>query len=185
MEEWPPGGACRRVVGRSVITLPQFWSEPLAYALEDWCLPLLCRGTHTIRGGFTRKGDDALRSETRVASRRRVRVKRDRPSRKRFSRVRRMMRAASGPARDAGLRSRARRARSSGRSRRATRRCLTARARAAARPPDGSLVQNELGHRGVRTKRVVSSGEEARGKGTRARIRWTGAYLGMAFSLWP
>ena len=54
-----------------MITLPQFWSEPLAYALEDWCLPLLCRGTHTIRGGFTRKGDDALRSETRVASRRR------------------------------------------------------------------------------------------------------------------
>ena len=60
-----------------------------------------------------------------------------------------------------------------------------ARARAAARPPDGSLVQNEMGHRGVRTKRVVSSGEEARGKGTRARIRWTGAYLGMAFSLLP
>jgi len=175
------------VVGRSVITLPQFWSEPLAYALEDWCLPLLCRGTHTIRGGFTRKGDDALRSETRVASRRR------RSSETRWSVTKTLFarstddegRVGTGPARDAGLRSRARRARSSGRSRRATRRCLTARARAAARPPDGSLVQNEMGHRGVRTKRVVSSGEEARGKGTRARIRWTGAYLGMAFSLWP
>jgi hypothetical protein len=23
-----------------VITLPQFWSAPLAYALEDWCLSL-------------------------------------------------------------------------------------------------------------------------------------------------
>ena len=32
---WPPGGAWRRVVGRSVMTLPQFWSEPLAKALDD------------------------------------------------------------------------------------------------------------------------------------------------------
>ena len=33
--EVPPGGAWRRVVGRSVMTLPQFWSEPLAKALDD------------------------------------------------------------------------------------------------------------------------------------------------------
>jgi hypothetical protein len=27
---WPPGGAWSRVVGLSVMTLPQFWSAPLA-----------------------------------------------------------------------------------------------------------------------------------------------------------
>ena len=32
---WPPGGAWSRVVGLSVMTLPQFWSEPLAKALDD------------------------------------------------------------------------------------------------------------------------------------------------------
>ena len=36
---WPPGGACRRVVERSVMTLPQFWLEPFAKALlkrREW-----------------------------------------------------------------------------------------------------------------------------------------------------
>ena len=33
--EWPPGGAWRRVDERSVMTLPQFWFAPLAYALLE------------------------------------------------------------------------------------------------------------------------------------------------------
>jgi hypothetical protein len=36
IEERPPGGACTRVEGRSVMTLPQFWLAPLEYALEVW-----------------------------------------------------------------------------------------------------------------------------------------------------
>ena len=35
MLERPPGGACTRVDGRSVMTLPQFWLAPLANAFED------------------------------------------------------------------------------------------------------------------------------------------------------
>jgi hypothetical protein len=34
-EDLPPGAACTRVVGRSVMVLPQFWLEPLAKELED------------------------------------------------------------------------------------------------------------------------------------------------------
>ena len=37
MDEWPPGGASRRVVERPVITLPTFCPppDPLAYLLEE------------------------------------------------------------------------------------------------------------------------------------------------------
>merc|ERR1719240_1787235 len=37
MDVWPPGGACKRVDERSVMTLPQFWFAPLAYALLEPC----------------------------------------------------------------------------------------------------------------------------------------------------
>ena len=39
-EEAPPGGAWRRVVERSVRTLPQFWLAPLEKALEDMVVVL-------------------------------------------------------------------------------------------------------------------------------------------------
>lgn len=35
MELAPPGGACTRVVGLSVSTLPVFWLPPLAYAFDE------------------------------------------------------------------------------------------------------------------------------------------------------
>ena len=75
--------ACLRV-GRSVITWLQFWSEPFAYALEDWCSPLSCRGTHTTRGQV-----HAEEETTRFGQRRDVDTEprasgRDRPSRKRL-----------------------------------------------------------------------------------------------------
>ena len=96
---------------------------------------------------LTGEGDDALRSETRAASRRR------RSSETRSSVTKTLFARSMDDEGRVGTRARRglgveRVARSSGRSRRATRRCLTARARAAARPPDGSLVQNEMGHRG-------------------------------------
>ena len=34
-EEAPPGGAATRVEERPVMTLPQFWLEPLAYAFME------------------------------------------------------------------------------------------------------------------------------------------------------
>jgi len=37
--EWPPGGAWMRVVGRSVMPLPQFWSDPFAKALLEETRP--------------------------------------------------------------------------------------------------------------------------------------------------
>lgn len=48
---WPPGGAWRRVVGRSVMTLPQFWSEPLAKALDD------CEMGREMRGAVSASRD--------------------------------------------------------------------------------------------------------------------------------
>jgi hypothetical protein len=36
-EEPPPGGALMRVELRPVITLPQFWFAPLAYAFDEIC----------------------------------------------------------------------------------------------------------------------------------------------------
>ena len=33
-DEWPPGGAFTRIILRSVITFPTFWSLPLAYWFE-------------------------------------------------------------------------------------------------------------------------------------------------------
>ena len=47
---WPPGGAWSRVVGRSVMTLPQFWSEPLAKALDDCETVWGCAGRSARRG---------------------------------------------------------------------------------------------------------------------------------------
>ena len=47
---WPPGGAWRRVVGRSVMTLPQFWSEPLAKALDDCETGVGMRGAARVAG---------------------------------------------------------------------------------------------------------------------------------------
>jgi hypothetical protein len=47
--EWPPGGAWMRVVGRSVMPLPQFWSDPLANALDDW--PRLLEGRSRRQDG--------------------------------------------------------------------------------------------------------------------------------------
>mmetsp|Transcript_17162 Transcript_17162/g.26820 ORF Transcript_17162/g.26820 Transcript_17162/m.26820 type:complete len:120 (-) Transcript_17162:403-762(-) len=35
MLETPPGGACTRVVGLSVMKFPQFWLLPVAYAFDD------------------------------------------------------------------------------------------------------------------------------------------------------
>ena len=56
----PPGGACTRVVGRSVMPLPQFWSDPFANALDDW--PRLLEGAkqetgRRIRSQKMRKAD--------------------------------------------------------------------------------------------------------------------------------
>jgi hypothetical protein len=74
MLERPPGGACVRVVGRSVRTLPLFWFAPLANAFED----VIARAAAPIRDARrsrrSRAGVGAARSASRSVARARSRA---------------------------------------------------------------------------------------------------------------
>jgi hypothetical protein len=139
----------------------------LAYALEDWCLSLryrdiaISRRRCTDRGvGSRTKQEDALWvRDARYTTRSRMRLSRSYIGHENaFSRVRTdegrvgTPRATPrlGVERVARVRAVVRVARRVG---------VSPRARAAAHPPAGRSFKTRMRHRGVRTRRVVSSGE--------------------------
>jgi len=62
MEELPPGGLSTRVVGVSVIMLPQFWLLPHAKVLDETRgrAPKMSAMTHTLFGQGKREGNGGL-----------------------------------------------------------------------------------------------------------------------------